>query len=137
VSVVLAERFLRASLIDWRSRMFCPECGAEYREGFRECSDCHVFLVDEEDLSSDREVPRRNLELVTLLELEDPIQLSLVRSLLESEGIPCLLKGESVHTLGGVGIMGRRKTRLQVASEDLQKAKELVEGFEFTDDGFS
>jgi hypothetical protein len=26
--------------------MFCPVCKAEYREGFHECSDCHVALVD-------------------------------------------------------------------------------------------
>ena len=27
--------------------MFCPECRAEYRAGFKTCSDCHVDLVDE------------------------------------------------------------------------------------------
>ncbi|MGA8766431.1 MAG: hypothetical protein WB559_05400 [Candidatus Acidiferrales bacterium] len=26
--------------------MFCPNCKVEYRRGFRECSDCHVDLVD-------------------------------------------------------------------------------------------
>lgn len=26
--------------------MFCPNCKAEYRTGFYECSDCHVPLVD-------------------------------------------------------------------------------------------
>jgi hypothetical protein len=31
--------------------MFCPVCKAEYREGFRECSDCGVALV--EQLSDD------------------------------------------------------------------------------------
>ena len=25
--------------------MFCPLCKAEFREGFTECSDCHVSLV--------------------------------------------------------------------------------------------
>jgi hypothetical protein len=25
--------------------MFCPECQAEYREGFTACADCHVPLV--------------------------------------------------------------------------------------------
>lgn len=26
--------------------MFCPNCKVEYRQGFRECSDCHVPLVE-------------------------------------------------------------------------------------------
>ena len=26
--------------------MFCPQCHAEYREGFVECADCHIPLVD-------------------------------------------------------------------------------------------
>ena len=26
---------------------YCPECGAEYREGYNSCSDCHVLLVRE------------------------------------------------------------------------------------------
>lgn len=27
--------------------MFCPVCKCEYRPGFKECSDCHIALVDE------------------------------------------------------------------------------------------
>src|SRR5215813_1122365 len=27
--------------------LYCPNCGAEYREGFSSCSDCHALLVRE------------------------------------------------------------------------------------------
>jgi hypothetical protein len=26
--------------------VFCPLCNAEYRSGFRECSDCHIALAE-------------------------------------------------------------------------------------------
>ena len=29
--------------------MFCPLCRAEYRDGFAECSDCHLGLVTSEE----------------------------------------------------------------------------------------
>ena len=25
--------------------MYCPQCGVEFRDGFTECSDCHVPLL--------------------------------------------------------------------------------------------
>ena len=43
--------------------MFCPECRAEYREGFTECSDCGLPLVRE--LSP--EPKREYVEFVTVL----------------------------------------------------------------------
>jgi len=34
--------------------MLCPQCGAEYREGFTTCADCNVPLIERpaEELSS-------------------------------------------------------------------------------------
>ena len=29
--------------------MFCPLCKAEYRQGFTECSDCHITLVSTQE----------------------------------------------------------------------------------------
>src|ERR1051325_3401947 len=35
--------------------MYCPQCGAEYRQGFASCSDCHVSLVHERPHSLEQE----------------------------------------------------------------------------------
>ena len=38
---------------------YCPKCGSEYREGYTECTDCHVSLVAElHDDFVETEVPR-------------------------------------------------------------------------------
>ena len=35
--------------------MYCPQCGAEYRQGYTSCSDCHVFLAHERPHSLEQE----------------------------------------------------------------------------------
>jgi len=37
--------------------LYCPQCGAEYREGYSSCSDCHVLLVRERrpDMNTEQE----------------------------------------------------------------------------------
>ena len=75
--------------------MFCPECRAEYREGFETCSDCGVPLVgslpEAEDLG----------DLVPLRQVWQPDLLPVIVSLLDSDGIPHVVQGEhSLHTVG-------------------------------------
>lgn len=67
--------------------LYCPQCGAEYREGFSSCSDCHVLLVHEkpskhqESLNdSDALSPALSGTIVTLWEGEN---LALYESLFE------------------------------------------------------
>src|SRR6266481_1909144 len=49
--------------------MFCPQCKAEYRSGFTQCSDCYVDLVGElpEKQSSSEEEQSFSNEALTLL----------------------------------------------------------------------
>lgn len=35
--------------------LYCPQCGAEYREGYSSCADCHVLLARERPRSLEQE----------------------------------------------------------------------------------
>lgn len=77
--------------------MYCPECGSEYREGFTQCVDCEVPLTPEPPAQEPEPLP--NLELVTVMEVEDPGRLALAESLLMEADIPYTKKNEHVQDL--------------------------------------
>jgi hypothetical protein len=81
------------------------------------------------------DAPIDHLELVTLLEVENPIRLALIRSVLEVEGIECIVLGESPHTLGGIAFTTRRKKSvLQIAKQDEERAREVVDALELPEE---
>src|SRR5207248_1896733 len=77
--------------------VLCPQCGAQYREGFMECSDCRIPLVAEMPHERKASVdPDPDLELVTVLESGDRLMIAAATSLLEEAGIPFCLLGDEV-----------------------------------------
>ncbi|MEW6350629.1 MAG: DUF2007 domain-containing protein [Thermodesulfobacteriota bacterium] len=112
--------------------MFCPKCGAEYREGFTFCASCEVDLVDELPLREEPEFTH----LVTVYEGGNPAVLVFAKSILESEGIEYYCKGEGIQDLFGVGRFGTGfnpvigSVKIQVAEENAAKAKELLDHIE-------
>ena len=50
--------------------MFCPECRSEYRQGFKECAECHVALV--ESLAALPLETDHNAEIVTVYRRQTP-----------------------------------------------------------------
>jgi len=72
--------------------MICPNCKAEYREGFDRCADCDIALVSEEEASSDAADESASPELVSVLETEDSSFLADVVALIEEEKIPYVLQ---------------------------------------------
>lgn len=80
--------------------MYCPDCRAEYREGIRTCPDCEVQLVDElppEDPDAD---------LVPIFETADVSLLPIVKSVLDSAGVPYVVQGEEALSVLPVGRWG-------------------------------
>jgi hypothetical protein len=111
--------------------MFCPNCRSEYVDGVVTCADCRTKLVatlppfrpEENDV---------NDAFVTILETGSQPRLLTARSLLESAGIPCLVNGEGLQDLFGLGRVGlgynqvTGPARLQVRADQEQVARELI-----------
>jgi hypothetical protein len=60
--------------------MVCPQCRAEYRQGFVQCSDCHIPLADRLD--------EDDLDVLLQTGINNPIAIGLAESLLQEAGIP-------------------------------------------------
>jgi hypothetical protein len=73
--------------------MFCPKCGAEYREGFTQCADCGVPLVWDEPVKAGDQ-GEAFVEYVEILRTFNPADLAIIRSLLTDAGIDYFVKDE-------------------------------------------
>jgi hypothetical protein len=99
--------------------MFCPKCGAEYRQGYAECAECHLPLVAE------RPQGPEFIELITAFETRNPALISIAKSLLKNVRIRYFAKGEGPQAVLSGGLI-----QIQVAKEDEARAKELLEDLE-------
>jgi hypothetical protein len=111
--------------------MICPKCGAEYRPGFTQCSDCSVALVDKSKYDKWHS-SSRPADLVTVFTGGDPGRIALAKSLLESAGIRFVVLNEAMQELVGLGrfpfgqnlIVG--PVEIQVNREDGTMAMDLL-----------
>jgi hypothetical protein len=108
--------------------VFCPVCGDEYRTGFTRCDECEVALVEALEPASES----TPFELTTVLETGDQSLAVVVRSVLESAGIPSIARNERLQNLLGWGSIGTGYSvamgpiRIQVLREDEEVARELL-----------
>lgn len=108
--------------------MFCPVCGDEYQPGHVRCADCGAALV--ERLPTDPEPAP--FEMATVLETGDQTLVAVAKSILDSAGIPCIARNETLQNLFGWGSVGAGfnaamgPIRLQVLREDEPVARELL-----------
>ncbi|MGH2808527.1 MAG: DUF2007 domain-containing protein [Actinomycetota bacterium] len=105
---------------------YCPQCGTEYRDGFTRCHDCDVELQagpPPEDFVPTEVAkpfdPRDVPELVTVF-TAGPMEAEIVRSLLESNGIPALVRqpGASGAYPVSVGMMGAGEVMVPIDRRD-------------------
>jgi hypothetical protein len=101
--------------------MYCPICHSEYRSGFTRCQECDQVLVTE--LPKDEPIiPVKFKELGTNLW---PDQISVIKSLLESNDIKYLIQGEGFASV----MRASNFTRLLVDENEIDRAEEILKDF--------
>jgi hypothetical protein len=106
--------------------MHCPQCLTEYRDGFSECTDCHVPLAPGRPPEASEE---HQVDLVTVLETSDPFVVNLGKASLEDAGIRYVVGGDdsAERGLSGMSPMGAMASQIQVESARAAEARELLE----------
>jgi Putative prokaryotic signal transducing protein len=108
--------------------MYCPQCGVEYRDGFTECSDCHVLLSAGKLPLEPALAPSDSaLDLVVVLETNDRIQLALTKGLLEDADIPFFVLGQIATLVQDVDPFLHKWVRVQVPRDREAEARELLD----------
>jgi hypothetical protein len=108
---------------------WCPQCGAEYREGFTECSECRVALVAEpprpQPPAEDPDAPVPEPNWVTVGVFTSNEEARLAQGFLRGEGISSaiLFDRERDEELG-LGVIG--DVEIKVPPSDLVRARALL-----------
>ena len=104
--------------------MICPECAAEYREGFTHCSDCDVDLVE-------AGAEEHDIELVSVFQSGNPAIIPIVDSLLRDAEIDFVTTGNSMQALqGGIGSPVVVPVEFWVRADDAAAAREILDAIE-------
>ena len=107
--------------------MYCPQCRVEYRDGFTECSDCHVPLSPGTPSPEQAVHSTPLLGLVVVLETSDRVQLAMAKGLLEDAGIPFFALGQIATLVQDVDPFLHKVVRVQVPRDREAEARELLE----------
>jgi len=104
--------------------MYCPKCRGEYREDFTECSDCGVALVHEKP--PEPEIIYDEFEMV--MEVYNPAQISILKSLLDENKIKYYFHGEEFHRLYASAV---ESARLMVRKDQVEKVRNIIKDLDF------
>jgi len=98
--------------------MFCPKCGAEYIAGIKECPHCKVKLVKR---LPEPEAPAKEPVFVEILRTANPVDMSLMKSVLDTENITYYFLGENFNI-----IYAPIACPLMVLEEDAARAESVI-----------
>ncbi len=107
--------------------MYCPQCGAEFKEGIDRCADCDVPLVSEPPNLHDAP------EYVTILETSDLSVIPVLKTALEGARIPYHTTGEDMmeifpsEALGALLHSSAGEVKIRVPADRAEEARELLD----------
>ena len=100
--------------------MFCPKCRAEYREGFLECSDCDVDLVE-------KLAPMPEMSAwVKLATIFSEGNIAVIKASLDKTDVEYYFDGEQSHRLAPVPL----GARLMVREDSRKEAESILKDLE-------
>ncbi len=99
---------------------WCPDCGAEYREGFRQCSECGVPLVDAPP-AAQQPPAEPGPAWVDIASYATAEEAQLARGLLEEQGIAAEVVDRHV-VMNPFPQVDEAEVLLLVAPEDAERA---------------
>jgi hypothetical protein len=108
--------------------MYCPECGAAYRDGFTQCADCQVALSEGALPPDPASLFDPTLELVVVLETNDRLHLALAQGMLEEAGIPFYVLDQITTLIQDLDPFLHKWVRVQVPRDREAEARALLEG---------
>jgi Putative prokaryotic signal transducing protein len=106
--------------------VYCPQCRAEFREGFTECSDCHIPWLAGPPPPAPPTHFDPSLDPVIVLVTNDQIQLAMAKGLLEAEGIPFVALGEITTLVTDVDPLLHKRVEIQVPRDSEAEAREAL-----------
>lgn len=105
--------------------MFCPNCRAEYREGFSKCADCGTDLVSGQPPDNEDEVCY--VEMVEVFSTYNPGDIAVIKSILDGEDIHYYFQGENTNIMVGGGAYAR----LLVQADQAGRVRDILQEMDF------
>jgi hypothetical protein len=106
--------------------VYCPQCRAEYRDGFSECSDCHVPLLAGSPPPKPPTHFDSSLDPVIVMVTDNAIQVAMAKGLLESASIPFIALGEITALVTNVDPLLHKWIAIQVPRDYEAEARDVL-----------
>lgn len=109
--------------------MFCPECGLDYGEGMKRCTNCDVTLISFPEEEETVDEP----EFLPFVEVTDVESFALITSYLEQAGVAWFIQSEPplvppAETAGSVTVIYVAENHFDSARRALEAANLLAVG---------